>query len=339
MLLKLTCPSCGRSDQASDRVIGKEVRCPCGATFRVLGPKQGPLSAFDSPQPRSQSPAPPYFAPPLARNQTTTCVSRSISRLPPCPIATRAAASRAAARTGAGAVRSTAQAAPGGLPPWAYAAFGGAAVLFVVVLGALIVSLSSSTPPSSRNSTRPDDRVTTHPEPKPADAATRNTERTAAPETTVAQPLTGSTETSSPTNVSPRSPATPLTTAQIVARREPSVALVKGKVSSGTGFLIRYGVIATNAHVIEQEFISNLEVRFPSAPAGNQGPIKAQLLYEDRKRDIAFLAVKSDLPVLPIAPNYSFVKGEDILVIGNPGMGDDTVLENAISRGVMTPRP
>ncbi len=131
-------------------------------------------------------------------------------------------------------------------------------------------------------------------------------------------------------------PGTPLTTAQIVARREPSVALIKGKASSGTGFIVQHGVIATNAHVIEEEFVSNLEVRFPSAPAGNQGPAKAQLLYEDRKRDIAFLAVKSDLPILPIAPNYSFVKGEDILVIGNPGMGDETVLENAISRGVMS---
>ena len=121
-----------------------------------------------------------------------------------------------------------------------------------------------------------------------------------------------------------------------MARCEPSVALIKGKVSSGTGFLVRHGVIATNAHVIEEEFISNLEVRFPSAPAGNQGPSSAQLLYEDRKRDIAFLAVKSDLPVLRIAPNYSFVKGEDILVIGNPGLGDEVVLENAISRGVMS---
>ena len=119
-------------------------------------------------------------------------------------------------------------------------------------------------------------------------------------------------------------------------RCEPSVALIKGKVSSGTGFIIGYGLIATNAHVIEEEFVSNLEVRFPSAPAGNQGPIKGQLLYEDRKRDLAFLAVKSDLPVLRVAPNYSFVKGEDILVIGNPGLGEDVVLENAISRGVMS---
>ncbi len=29
-------------------------------------------------------------------------------------------------------------------------------------------------------------------------------------------------------------------------------------------------------------------------------------------------------------------KGEDVTVIGNPGMGDDMVLENAISRGVMS---
>ena len=145
-----------------------------------------------------------------------------------------------------------------------------------------------------------------------------------------------STETSVSSPVTPTPASTPLTTAQIVARCEPSVALIKGKVSSGTGFLVRYGVIATNAHVIEEEFVSNLEVRFPSAPAGNQGPVKAQLLYEDRKRDIAFLAVKSDLPMLRIAPNYSFVKGEDILVIGNPGLGDEVVLENAISRGVMS---
>ena len=142
--------------------------------------------------------------------------------------------------------------------------------------------------------------------------------------------------TPAPSSVDSRPAGTPLTTAQIVKRCEPSVALIKGKVSSGTGFVVRHGVIATNAHVIEDEFDSNLEVRFPSAPPGNQGPLKGQILYEDRKRDLAFLAVKSDLPVLKVAPNYSFVKGEDILVIGNPGLGGDVVLENAISRGVMS---
>ena len=100
--------------------------------------------------------------------------------------------------------------------------------------------------------------------------------------------------------------------------------------------MIRRGIVATNAHVIEEEFLSGLEVRFPGAPEGKQGPLGAQLLYEDRKRDLAFLAVKTDLPPLPLAPNYAFIKGEDVTVIGNPGMGDDTVLENAISKGVMS---
>ena len=34
MLLRLTCPSCGRVEQASERVLGKEIRCPCGTQFR-----------------------------------------------------------------------------------------------------------------------------------------------------------------------------------------------------------------------------------------------------------------------------------------------------------------
>jgi S1-C subfamily serine protease len=130
----------------------------------------------------------------------------------------------------------------------------------------------------------------------------------------------------------------PLSTAQIVARCEPSVALVKGKVSSGTGFLIRPDVIATNAHVLDDEFIPDLEVSFPSAPTGRRGPIRAELLYEDPGRDLALLAVRSGLPALELARSYRFLKGEDVIVIGNPGLGDEVVLENAISRGVMSSR-
>ena len=138
-----------------------------------------------------------------------------------------------------------------------------------------------------------------------------------------------------PARPASRSGAT-LTTAEIVARCEPSVALIKGNVSSGTGFVIKRGIVATNAHVIEEELLSGLEVRFPGAPEGKQGPLSAQLLYEDRKRDVAFLAVTTDLPPLELETSYAFQKGEDITVIGNPGMGDDQVLENAISRGVMS---
>jgi S1-C subfamily serine protease len=60
------------------------------------------------------------------------------------------------------------------------------------------------------------------------------------------------------------------------------------------------------------------------------------LLYEDQDRDLAFLAVQTDLRPLRVAKSYAFRKGEDITVIGSPGVGNGQVLENAISRGVMS---
>jgi S1-C subfamily serine protease len=209
-------------------------------------------------------------------------------------------------------------------------------VFFFVVL---LRSLGSNSNQSSK-SAHAENRLASQSEPRPAQTADDPTAVTSAPTASNAPPSTlaavpTTTETTVSQSVAPKSTNAPLSTAQIVARCEPSVALVKGKVSSGTGFLVGYVVVATNAHVIEEEFISNLEVRFPSAPSGNQGPLTAQLLYEDRKRDLAFLAVKSDLPVLRIAPKYAFIKGDDITVIGNPGLGEGVVLENAISHGVM----
>jgi S1-C subfamily serine protease len=127
-----------------------------------------------------------------------------------------------------------------------------------------------------------------------------------------------------------------LSTAEIVEESEPSVALIKGKSSSGTGFLVGPGLVATNAHVIDDEFASDLEVRFVSADDGQNDPIRGVLLYEDAERDLAFLAVDTKLKPLRVAKSYTFRKGEDITVIGNPGMGDGQVLENAISRGVMS---
>ena len=131
-------------------------------------------------------------------------------------------------------------------------------------------------------------------------------------------------------------PGEPMSTADIVEQSEPSIALVKGTGSIGTGFLVRPGVLVTNAHVIDDEFIAGLEVAFPSAEETKRGPYPAELLYEDRKRDLAVLAVKVDLPPLKVAPSYTFRKGEDITIIGNPGLGGDLVLENAVSRGVLS---
>ncbi len=193
-----------------------------------------------------------------------------------------------------------------GLPPWIYGALGSAAVLTLVSMVILVHSFVSANPERPSNAAKAGNPAASRRDPQPAPATADAANRV------------------------------PLTTAQIVARCEPSIALVKGKASNGTGFLVRPGVIATNAHVIEDEFLSDLEVRFPSAPAGQQGPSHVELLDQDTKRDLAFLAVESKLPALEVAPSYRFIKGEDITVIGNPGLGDEVVLENAISRGVMS---
>ena len=123
-----------------------------------------------------------------------------------------------------------------------------------------------------------------------------------------------------------------LSTAEISRLWEASVALIKGKASSGTGFLVKPGLVATNAHVLKSEFFSSFEVRFASAPAGRQGPLTPTVLYADTDRDLAFLAVRSELPPIELVPVYQFVRGEDLMAIGNPGFGDDRVLETPSAR-------
>jgi len=137
---------------------------------------------------------------------------------------------------------------------------------------------------------------------------------------------------------SPDNRPTRLTTEQVVAQAEPSVAFIKGRFSSGTGFIVRPGIVATNKHVIAAELIDHIKVHFPSATAAERGPFSAQLLYKDPERDLAFLSVGTSLPALKVAPQHSFRRGQQVIVIGNPGVGEELVLQNAISQGVMSTR-
>jgi S1-C subfamily serine protease len=133
----------------------------------------------------------------------------------------------------------------------------------------------------------------------------------------------------------PREP----TTAEVVARSKPSVALVRTTMGSGTGFLAGPGLLVTNAHVIDGEMVSRIRVYFPSA-RGKKGPMPARLVYEDPKRDLAILAVDTPEKPLPVAEEFAFEGGEPIVVIGNPGAtaGERIILENAVTQGVMSTR-
>lgn len=130
----------------------------------------------------------------------------------------------------------------------------------------------------------------------------------------------------------------PPSTADVVARVEPSVAVIKGDDGHGTGFVVRPGVIATNAHVVRDELEESLEVRFPSAPEGRRGPYSARVLEVRADRDLAFLKVATDLPALELADHYRFRKGEDVLIIGSPGVGPGVLIENAVTRGLLSSR-
>ena len=131
---------------------------------------------------------------------------------------------------------------------------------------------------------------------------------------------------------------TTLTTEQVIANVDASVALVAGRRSGGTGFLIQPNVLVTNKHVISSEQIESIRIFFPSAKAAERGPYRAKLLYKDPARDLAFLSVETKLKPLMLAENYKFRRGQDVVVIGNPGteISDDSFLMNAVSKGVMS---
>ena len=110
------------------------------------------------------------------------------------------------------------------------------------------------------------------------------------------------------------------------------MARIHGASGHGSGFLVKPNVLVTNAHVIRNEFLSDLRVHFPSANEPDRGPFKVEgLLYEDKDRDLAFLAVRCSLPPLKTVDKHTFVRGEDVVIIGSPGP-----IETAVSRGVLS---
>jgi len=124
-----------------------------------------------------------------------------------------------------------------------------------------------------------------------------------------------------------------LTTEEIAGRTNQAIAFVKGRRGFGTGFVVRPGLVATNAHVILQEREKSLRVSFPDAPSRF---LTARILLEDPQRDLALLAVSTTVPPLEIEPAYRLRQGQEVTVIGNPGLSDTIVLKNAVCRGVMS---
>jgi S1-C subfamily serine protease len=123
-----------------------------------------------------------------------------------------------------------------------------------------------------------------HPTPAPAGSGSGSL-TAATPSGPAPEPVKPYFMPATPASTSRAEPGRPLTSAEIAAESESSIAVITGDGPVGTGFLVLPGLIATNAHVIDGEFASSLRVRFPSAEKAQQGPLPAELLYDDPRRD------------------------------------------------------
>jgi S1-C subfamily serine protease len=127
-----------------------------------------------------------------------------------------------------------------------------------------------------------------------------------------------------------------LNATQIFNQASPSVALIAHKHATGSGFVVRPGLVVTNAHVTMDGPLEDLKVYFSSDDPDMKNPIPVErVVYYDRNRDLAVLKIKSPKPALKVADRYTFQPGEDVITIGNPGaMGQ--LMKNAVSKGVLS---
>ena len=120
----------------------------------------------------------------------------------------------------------------------------------------------------------------------------------------------------------------------VVQRVKKSTAFVDGKNGHGSGFVVLPNVIATNAHVIRDEVLEDVVVRFVDG-TGEETKYHVRLLYEGVARDLALLRVTeplTDRPPLEIAAAFDRAATPDVYVVGNPGqaIGDLALLNSVV---------
>ncbi len=135
----------------------------------------------------------------------------------------------------------------------------------------------------------------------------------------------------------PQGSADLYSTEDLVTRTKESVALIATPTGFGSAFAVADGVVATNYHVIADCDADSIKVFFPDGPVGNRGPFAAQLVAEQPQRDLALLRIPYNAPNVEIDTTHSFRRGQDVIIIGSPGLFKGTnLLPNAVARGVLS---
>jgi S1-C subfamily serine protease len=109
---------------------------------------------------------------------------------------------------------------------------------------------------------------------------------------------------------------------EAIERVKRSTALIETGSGSGSGFVIRPGVIVTNHHVIARAVLDDLKVSFVSLDDTAPPALKPTLLYADPRRDLALLRVDTDRPPLETVAPGTELAGLEVAVVGNPGDRD-----------------
>lgn len=107
-----------------------------------------------------------------------------------------------------------------------------------------------------------------------------------------------------------------------IERVKKSTALIeRSDGGSGTGFVIKTGLVMTNFHVISGAPLDGLKVSFVSLDETAPDRLKPTLVYCSPERDIAILRVETDRPPLEMCPGGTKLEGLEVAVVGNPTDG------------------
>ena len=118
-----------------------------------------------------------------------------------------------------------------------------------------------------------------------------------------------------PVDATPRAPVRE----DVVERVKKSTALIEEKDKGwGTGFVIRKGIVMTNAHVVAGISLDKMTVSFVSIGDTAPPKIKPMLLHFDKRRDLAILRVDTDRAPLEFTPSGTDLSHMEVAVIGNP---------------------
>lgn len=156
------------------------------------------------------------------------------------------------------------------------------------------------------------------------------------------RPPESTTSSESPGKARPQSPAFSQAAAALsieelpeaVQRSKESVCIIEHPLGSGTGFVAGENLVATNAHVVDGAYVGELECHFSASAAVKCRA--SRVLHEDAVRDLCLLKVETDQPPIPVVADYEFERGEKVVIVGNPSLGEtDIVLRDAVTGGTM----